>query len=125
MQRAFILGLVLSLVATSLAPLLACASLSSGLAECPQGTTESPCDQMHHHDAGSQLSSNSGKSCCVASQAPLPELQYKTAELALVATITVTGNAHALPHTKPSITHLAAENPSPPSFQSLLCIFLI
>jgi hypothetical protein len=125
MQRAFILGLVLSLVATSLAPLTACALLSSGLAECPQTATESPCEQMHHHDAESQLSGNADKSCCAVSQAPLPELQYKTAELALAATITVTGNAHALLRTTPPITLLAVEKPSPPSFQSLFCTFLI
>lgn len=115
----------MSLVATSLAPLSACALLSSGLAECPQKTTELPCDQMHHHEAGTNLSGNSDKSCCVVSQAPLPELRYKTAELALAATITVTGNTHALLRTTPLITHLAVEKPSPPSFQSLFCTFLI
>jgi hypothetical protein len=125
MRRLSIIGLALILIAAGLAPLSACAMLSSGVAECPQATSQSPCDHMHHHNGGIQLSSSSDKSCCVSSQAPLPELQFKGGEVGAAVTITVAQNTLAIPSTRPSSTPQVVENPSPPSFQSLLCTFLI
>lgn len=127
MRRLLILGIALSVFAAGLVPLSACAMLSSGVAECAQAMTQSPCDHMRSHKGGAQLSSGSDKSCCTTSQAPLPEVQYKTAEVSPAATLVmVTVNMPAVPPIRPSSTPQAVvEKPSPPSFQSLLCIFLI
>ena len=127
MRRLLILGLALSVFTAGLVSLSACAMLSSGAAECAQAMTQSPCGHMQQHDNKAQLSGASEKSCCAISQAPLPEMQYKTAEVSLAAaTVAVTVNALAVPSIRPSSPLLAVvENPSPPSFQSLLCTFLI
>ena len=125
MQRLLILGLALSLIAAGLAPLSACAFFPSGPAECPQATTESPCNQMHSHSAETQLSRGLDKSCCVISQAPPQELQYNAAKVSLTVTLFVTSNSLAVPPIRPSSARLVAEKPSPPSYQSLLCTFLI
>jgi|SRR5208283_4230921 len=127
MRRLLIIGIALSVFAAGLVPLSACAMLSSGVAECAQAMPQLPCHQMHTHKGGAQLSSGSDKSCCTTSQAPLPEMQYKAAEVSLTATtVAVTVNMLAVPPIRSSSTLLAVvEKPSPPSFQSLLCIFLI
>jgi len=54
-------------------------------------------------------------------------MQYKAAEVSPAATsVAMTINMLAVPPIRPSSTLLAVvENPSPPSFQSLLCTFLI
>lgn len=89
--------------------------------------TESLCDQMDSHNGETQISMGSDKSCCATSQAPAPELQYKAAEISLAATtVAVTFNMLAVPPVRLSSTLLAhAEEPSPPSLQSLFCTFLI
>jgi len=127
MRRLFILGVALSVFTAGLVPLSVCAMLSSGAAECAQVTTQSPCDHMQSHKGGAQLSSGSNNSCCAISQAPLPEMQYKAAEVNLVATtVTVTVNLLAVLPARPSSALLVVvENPSPPSLQSLFCTFLI
>jgi hypothetical protein len=125
MRRVLILGLALSLFAAGLAPLSACALLSSKMAECAEATTQSPCDQMYPHSAGYQFSKGSDKSCCVTSQAPLPELQFKGVEVAPAVTAAVPDSTLALPSVRPYSKLLVGENSSPPSFQSLLCTFLI
>ena len=125
MRRVLILGLASSLIAAGLMPLSACALLSSKMAECAKAATPSPCDQMHPHKAGAQFSKSSDKSCCAASQAPIPELQFKGAEVGQVATIAVPQNTLVVPSARPYSPLLVVEDPSPPSFQSLLCTFLI
>ncbi len=127
MRRLLIFGIALSVFAAGLVPLSACAMLSSGVAECAQAMPQLPCHQMHTHHGGAQLSGASDKSCCGISQAPLPEVQYKTAEVSLAATtVAVTVNMLAVPPIRPLSTPQAVvEKPSPPSFQSLLCTFLI
>jgi hypothetical protein len=127
MRRVLILGLALSLIAAGSVPLSACALFSSQLGECKQAMTESPCDQMDSHNGETQISGSSDNSCCVISQAPAPELQYKAAEVSLAATtVAVAVNMLAVPPIRPSSTLLAVvEKPSAPSFQSLLCTFLI
>jgi len=127
MRRVLIFGLALSVFVAGLAPLSACAMLSSGAAECAQAMSQWPCHQMHAHKGEAQLSGASDKSCCTTSQAPLPEMQYKAAEVSLAATtVAVTVNMLAVPPIRPSRTLLTVvEKPSPPSFQSLLCTFLI
>jgi hypothetical protein len=125
MRRVLIFGLAFSVFAAGLMPLSACALLSSKKAECAEPTAQSPCDQMHPHSAGTQLSTGSDKSCCVTSQAPLPELQFKGVEAGPSVTMAVPLYTLAIPSLRPYSTLLVVENPSPPSFQSLLCTFLI
>jgi hypothetical protein len=127
MRRLFILGLALSVFTAGLVPLSACAMLSSSVAECAQAMNQSSCDHKQSHKGGAQLSGGSDNSCCAISQAPLPEMQYKAAEVSLAATtIAATVNMLAVLPTRPSSTLLAdAEEPSPPSLQSLFCTFLI
>ncbi len=125
MRRVLILGLALSVFTAGLVPLSACALFSSRIAECAEVTAQSPCDQMHPHSAGAQFSRGSDKSCCITSQAPLPELQFKASEVGPAVTIAVPQVTLAVPSTRPYSTLLLVGNPSPPSFQSLLCTFLI
>src|SRR5271166_2743045 len=114
MRRVLIIGVALSLLVAGLPPLSACALLSSRAAECAQATAESHCDKMHH-GGGTKLSSNSAASCCVVSQAPTQELQYKAAEASLSATIALTGATLSIPGARRANTRIVVENPSPPS----------
>lgn len=125
MRRVLTFGLAFSVFAAGLMPLSACALLSSRTGECAEATTPSPCDQMYAPSAGTQLSRGSDKSCCVTSQAPLPELQFKGIEVGPAVTIAVSQETLTIPSVKPHSRLLVVENPSPPSFQSLLCTFLI
>src|SRR5690242_10126582 len=125
MRRVLIFGLAFNVFATGLMPLSACALLSSKMAECTEATNPSPCDQMYAPSAGTQLSRGSDKSCCVVSQPPLPELQFKGVQVGPAGTIAVSQDTFAVPSVRPYSTLLVVENSSPPSFQSLLCTFLI
>jgi len=127
MRRLFILGLALSVFTAGLAPLSVCAMLSSGVGECAQAMTQSPCHHMQPHDERAQLSGASDKSCCAISQAPVPEMQYKAAEVSLATTtVAVTVIVLAVPPIRAtSALQVVIEAPSPPSLQSLFCTFLI
>ena len=125
MRRILILGLALSVFAAGLAPLSACALLSSKMAECAKDTAQSLCDQMHSPNAGIQTFKGSEKSCCVTSQAPLPELQFNSTEVGPLVTIDVSQNMLVIPSARLSSTPAFFECSSPPSSQSLLCTFLI
>ena len=125
MRRGVIFGLAFSVFAAGLMPLSTCALFSSKMAECAEATIALPCDQMYAPSAGTQLSRGSDKSCCVASQAPLPELQFKWVEAGPAATIAVSQDTLAVPSVGPHRTLLVVGNSSPPCFQSLLCTFLI
>lgn len=125
MRRVLILGLALSVFAAGLMPISACALFSSKMAECAAATTPSPCDQMYAPIAEMQLSRSSDKSCCFASQAPLAESQFKGLEVGPAVTIAVSQDTLVVPNAKPFGSLLVAEDSSPPSFQSFLCIFLI
>jgi hypothetical protein len=124
MRRVLILGLALSVVTAGLVPLSACALFSSKIAECAEVTAQSPCDQMYHHSAGAQFSRGSDKSCCVTSQAPIPELQFKGVEAGPSVAMAVPYTL-AIQRPRPYSTLLVFENPSPPCLQSFLCTFLI
>ena len=127
MRRLFILGLALSFFAAGLVPLSGCAMFFPSASECAQAMAESPCGHMQSHKEVAQLSGGPDNSCCAISQVPLPEMQYKAAEVSLAAaTVAVTVNTLAVPPIRPSSTLLAVvEHPSPPSLQSLFCTFLI
>ena len=125
MRRVLILGLALSVITAGLVPLSACALFSSKMAECAGATAQSPCDQMRPHSSEAQSFKDANKSCCVISQAPLPELQFKTMVVGPAITTEVSQQILAVP----SVTHYNPlafiANPSPPASQSLLCTFLI
>jgi hypothetical protein len=125
MRRVLIFGLAFNVFAAGFTPLSACALLSSQTAECAEAKTPSPCDQMYGPSAGTQLSRGSDKSCCVASQAPLPELQFKGVEVGPAVTIAVSQDTLSVPGVIPYSKFFVVDNPSPPSIQSLLCTFLI
>ena len=125
MRRGVIFGLAFSVFAAGLMPLSTCVLFSSKMAECAEATIALPCDQMYAPSAGTQLSRGSDKSCCVASQAPLPELQFKGVEVGPAVTMVVPPSTLVVPSPRPYSAPHAVENPSPPSFQSLLCTFLI
>src|ERR1700739_1791007 len=125
MRRVLSFGLAFSVFTVGLAPLSACGLLSSRVAECAGGNTQSSCDRVHAHSAGTQFARGSDKSCCVTPQAPLPELQFKGTEVGPAVTIAAPQNTLAIPSARPYSTRFPVENPSPPSFQSLLCTFLI
>jgi hypothetical protein len=72
-----------------------------------------------------QLAALSDTSCCVVSKAPIPQLQSKTPEHSLVPSLAVldaTGDVSRIQRLLP--VHIV-QDLSPPSFQSLLCAFLI
>lgn len=125
MLRVLIFGLALGVFLASLLPLSACALLSSKMAECAEPKAQSPCDKMYPHSSAAQSFKNSTKSCCVTSQAPPPELQFKGVEVGPAVTIVQTENTLTVPNARLYDVVPVAENPSPPSFQSLLCTFLI
>jgi len=125
MRRVLILGLALSVFVAGLVPLSACALFSSKMAECAEVKAQSPCEQMHPHTAGAQIFRGSDKSCCFASQAPLPERQFERDALGPGVSVAVSHDALALPSTRTFSAPLLVEVSSPPSFQSLLCTFLI
>src|SRR2546425_11310604 len=126
MRRALSFGLALSLMGLVPAPLSACALFSSRPAECATPQTESQCDQMNTDASGPQLAAAPSTSCCVVSQAPLPESQTKPTEFSLAPTHAVvpelTWDLPRLENARPADV---ARDVSPPSLQPLLCTFLI
>src|SRR5580692_2912408 len=114
MRRVLILGLALNVFAAGLMPLSVCALLSSRMAECAEETIQSPCDQMHPRSAATQFFKGSNTSCCVTSQAPLPELQFPATGIGPAVAITVSPNTVAVLSARPHSTRSSAEYPSPP-----------
>ena len=126
MRRAIILGIMFGLVGLSLVPLSACALFSSKLAECASPKTQSRCDQMNMDESGIQLVAAPDTSCCLASNAPLPESQYKASDLSLTWGFeTVPDPMGDRPRVQQLPPVLLEQDLSPPPLQSLLCTFLI
>lgn len=125
MRRVLILGLALSVITAGLVPLSACALFSSKMAECAGATAQSPCDQMRPHSSEAQSFKDANKSCCVISQAPLPQLHFKTMVVGPAITTEASQQIIAAPRATPYNPLLFIANPSPPSSQSFLCTFLI
>jgi hypothetical protein len=124
-RRALIFALALSLVGLGAGPLSACALFSLKPAECATPKTQSRCDRMKMDETGTQLVTASDTSCCFVSKAPIPELQPKAPELSLSASIAVLNPTADTPHVQRLVPRRIVQDPSPPSLQSLLCIFLI
>ena len=125
MRRALILGLAVSVIATGLMPLSACALLTSKMAECAEATAQSPCERMNTHSSATQSFQNSNRSCCIISQAPLPELQFKALAIGPAIVTDVTPQLIAVPSAALYNPLLVLANPSPPASLPLLCTFLI
>jgi hypothetical protein len=125
MRRAFILGLAFSILAAGLMPLSACALLTSKMAECAEATAQSPCDRMHPQSSGAQSFQNSSKSCCIISQAPLPELQFKELAIGPALATDIIPRLFAVSTAALYNPLLVLASPSPPASLSLLCTFLI
>ena len=129
-RRALIIGLALSLIGAGVVPLSRCAVMSSKPADRVTSRTESSCGNMsmdmNMGDVGIQLAAPSDKSCCVVSGALLPESQYKASELSLASMLNaVSVPMSEVPPARQMFPIVLVQNSSPPSFQSLLCTFLI
>jgi hypothetical protein len=126
MRRLFILGLALSLLFMGAGPLSACALLTSKVADCAAPETQSRCDHMNMDDSATRIVAAPDKSCCSASQAPVPDSQDKVSGLsvaALVAAPELLAAAPRVQQLQPVLPFL--QNLSPPPLQSALCTFLI
>ena len=125
MRRSLIFALALSLAGLGAMPLSECAFLTSKLAECATPQTQSQCDNMNMNKSDAPVLKASEKSCCILSGAPIPQSQQKTFELsAALATVGLDRPIDS-PRTEPLPPISVVQNPSPPSFQSLHCTFLI
>jgi hypothetical protein len=125
MRGILIFGLALSLVGVGTGSLSACARFSSQLAECATPRTQSQCDQMKMDETGTQFVPASDTSCCFISKAPIPQLQYKAPDLSLAARVAVLSPTTDTPRVQRLVPSRILQDLSPPSLQSLLCIFLI
>jgi hypothetical protein len=124
-RRSLIFALALSLVGLGPVPLSACALLTLKLAECATPRTQSRCDQMNMDESGTRLVAVPDTSCCFSSKAPIPRLQYKASELSVAAPVAVLDPTGDTPRIQRLPPVLIVQDLSPPTFQSLLCTFLI
>jgi hypothetical protein len=129
-RRAIISAIVLSMAVLAPTPVSVCALFSFQIAKCETAKTQ--CDEMdmerNVQDDASYLSPSChlGVACCIVSQTPRPEAQYKSNEtLVPIARVSVNAEANTLFIPKESIPVFQWQDLSPPSFQSLLCTFLI
>ena len=125
MRRLLIFALVLSLAALGAIPLSECAFLTSKLAECATPQTQSQCDNMNMNESDAPVLKASEKSCCILSGGPIPQSHHKTFELSAELAPVGLDQPIGSPRTQPLPPFSVVQNPSPPSFQSLHCTFLI
>jgi hypothetical protein len=125
MRRALVFALALGLVGLWPVPLSACALLSSKPAECATPQARAQCDHMNMDESGTRLVAVSDTSCCVVSKAPIPDLQYKAADLSLARVIAVLDPTGDTPRIQQLPSVIMVQAFSPPTLQSLLCTFLI
>jgi hypothetical protein len=76
-------------------------------------------------ESGTQLVAASDTSCCSIPQAPIPQSQFKGSDPSLAAPIAVLDLKGDTPRIQHLLPVLIVRDLSPPSLQSLLCIFLI
>lgn len=125
LRRSLIFALALSLAGLGQVPLSGCVLRNSKLAECVTPKTQSQCDQMNMGESATQFFAPAATSCCSVSKAPIPQLQSKTSELSLSPHVAIHDGTCKVPriHQLPPVR--IVQDPSPPSLQSLLCVFLI
>lgn len=129
-RRALIIGLALSLIGAGVAPLARCTQMSAKPADRANSQAESSCDNMsmdmNMGDDGIQLAASPDKSCCVVSGVSLPESQYKASELSFASLADgVSVSTDEVPRVRQGFPVALVQESSPPSFQTLLCTFLI
>jgi hypothetical protein len=124
-RRLLVFALALTLIGLGPVPLSACALLTSKLAECAAPKTQSRCDQMNMDENGTHLVAAPDASCCMGSQAPIPQFQSKASALSVAAPIEVLDLTGDTPRIQRLPRVLIVQDVSPPSVQSLLCTFLI
>ena len=126
MKRLLISVLVFGLAVAGANPLSLCALFSSTEGNCASAQTQSQCDKMDMGEHAAQSMTAGSTSCCVVSQAPLPESKTEasktTVKLELAATLTSVTNAEIPQNVHP---RSVPQKPSPPPLRSLLCTFLI
>jgi hypothetical protein len=125
MRRPLIFALIFSLVWLGAMPLSECALLTSKLAECATPQTQSQCDNMNMDESHAPILKASDRSCCILSGAPIPQPFHKTVELSSESVTAGLGVPIDSFRLRPLPASPAVQNPSPPSFQSLHCTFLI
>jgi hypothetical protein len=106
-------------------PLSACALLSSKSAECATPQTQSQCDKMSMYESGAQVVKAADTSCCFLSGAPIPQSQHKASQLSTKVVSAGLDRTIDSPCIRAACPVPVAQSPSPPSFQSLHCTFLI
>ena len=128
MRRIFSLVVALGLAGLGPLPISACALAHSQQGECAAPQTKTQCERMAMEQAEKPTVtfSNASKSCCVISEAPLPEAQTGTGSFSAAAAPAV--GLDAIIATQPAENapyRDVKQDLSPPPLQSLLCTFLI
>lgn len=126
MKRLLIYALVLGLAVAGPNPLSLCALFSSTAGDCPSVETQSQCDKMDMGEHAAPRITPRSTSCCVVSQAPLPESKNEasktTVKLELAAALIPVINVENPENIRPLNV---PQKLSPPPLRSLLCTFLI
>jgi hypothetical protein len=126
MRRILSFFIALGLVGLGPLPLSACALIYSQPSECATPQTETHCERMGMEQAERLSVSPGSKTCCVLSEAPLPEAQSNAGELQATAGSALDASS------APLIVRHGSKQPvealqdfSSPPLQTLLCTFLI
>jgi len=119
--------LVIGLAAAGPNPLSVCALFSSIAGDCTSSVeTQSPCDKMDMGEHTAQSIMTRSASCCVVSQAPLPESKNEVSKTSVklekAATLVL---ANEEVNSASFRLRSQSQELSPPPLRSLLCTFLI
>lgn len=128
MRRTLSLLIALGLAGLGPLPVSPCALLHSHASECASPPTMSDCEHMRMEQPEKPLVKVSAekKSCCVISQAPLPETQRWAGSFAVATGPTPASNITVRMQPVESVWFSdIAQTSSPPQLRSLLCTFLI
>ena len=128
MRRILALLVALGLAGLGPLPVSACALVHSQTSECATPQTETHCERMGMEQAEKAPVAFSGasKTCCVISEAPLPEAQTWAGSFSVAAPPTAA--LSAMVATQPVERRWprdVVQDLSPPPLRSLLCTFLI
>jgi hypothetical protein len=126
MRRLFILVMAVTLGGLGQVPLSASALFSSNRVGCASAKIRHHCDNMNMNPSSPQLAAAENTSCCFVSGPPADESQFVVSAPTFAAT--PAANPASLgdtPRTRTLPPDIAWHDFSPPTSQSLLCIFLI
>lgn len=125
LMRLLTITLVVALAVLGPSPVSLCALASSFTADCAAMPQQPQCNEMNMDEAAGPALSAGTASCCVVSQAPLPETA-NTAQVAsaAVAPVVVAILAITPGNVEEQRSANVHQNPSPPE-RSSLCTFLI